>query len=225
MGAERGPEPAGEPARRTAHRPASRVARQRAGERDQAVGEPLDLLGRRPLLRSEDLGGALERDGRVAEHLEPRAPQPAGRVERVDRPRGRRRWSRCHPRRPGSVPGRPRSPRRSARRSRRCSLASGSRSSGSTRASPEAAATSTTAVLPSRIRPNSASIGRPSGPCAGAARRSPPRAWTSTAIVPSPPSAAGQRSGARPARSTPRPIASATSRGSSVPLNESGATR
>src|SRR3954451_18438313 len=46
-----------------------------------------------------------------------------------------------------------------------------------------------------------------------------------TSAVPSPPSAAGQRSGVAPALSTPRPIASATCRALRVPLNESGATR
>src|SRR4026208_2118295 len=50
-------------------------------------------------------------------------------------------------------------------------------------------------------------------------------ASTSISIVPSPPSAAGQRSARTPACSRPRPIASAASGALRVPLNESGATR
>ena len=54
---------------------------------------------------------------------------------------------------------------------------------------------------------------------------SPPSASSSASIVPSPPSATGHRSGGiRPARSSPRPIAPATSAARNVPLNESGAT-
>src|SRR5215210_379720 len=102
---------------------------------------------------------------------------------------------------------------------------SGSRSSAATSESPEAAATSTIAVVPSRTSANSASISRPSGSWTLTLRRSPPRASSRTAIVPSPPSAAGQRSGSAPASSTPAPTASATCRAVSVPLNESGATR
>src|SRR3954469_8620504 len=68
-------------------------------------------------------------------------------------------------------------------------------------------------------------MGRPSGSCTPAVRRSPPRASSRTSAVPSPPSAAGQRSGIPPASSTPRPMASATCRALRVPLNESGATR
>src|SRR5439155_22967814 len=63
------------------------------------------------------------------------------------------------------------------------------------------------------------------GSATEAARSSPPHISTSTAAVPSPPSAAGQRSASTPARSSPRPIASATCSAVSVPLNESGATR
>src|SRR5262249_27039079 len=102
---------------------------------------------------------------------------------------------------------------------------SASRSASSTSASPEAAASSTIAVEPSRTSAKVASIGRPSGSCAGAVLVSPPIASTSTAAVPSPPSAAGQRSALAPALSTPDPIARATSPALSVPLNESGAAR
>src|SRR4051794_5664902 len=102
---------------------------------------------------------------------------------------------------------------------------SGSRSPSAIRSSPEAAAASTIAAEPSCSAAYSASIGRPRASCAGALRSSPCMAAASTAAVPSPPSAAGQRSATAPAFSTPRPIASATSRALSVPLKESGATR
>src|SRR4051794_6844243 len=105
------------------------------------------------------------------------------------------------------------------------SARSASRSSGATRERPEAAATSTIAVDPSRTRANSASIPRPSGSCTRAVRRSPPIASRRTSIVPSPPSAAGHRSACPPASSIPAPMASATCLALRVPLKESGATR
>ena len=76
----------------------------------------------------------------------------------------------------------------------------------------------------SPARPNSASIGRPSGSVTAADSRSAPSAAASASSVPSPPSATGHRSTGRPAPSSPRPIAAATSVAQNVPLNESGAT-
>src|SRR4051812_49571184 len=67
---------------------------------------------------------------------------------------------------------------------------------------------------------------RPSGSWTSAPSSSPPSCGRSASSVPSPPSATGQRSGGiRPARSSPRPIAPATSAARNVPLKESGATR
>src|SRR3954451_6408108 len=102
--------------------------------------------------------------------------------------------------------------------------ASGSRSPSATRPRPDADAASTIAVEPSRTSAYSASIGRPSGSGAVAVRVSPPIVPISAFAVPSPPSAAGQRSATAPAASTPLPIASATCSAVSVPLKESGAT-
>ena len=90
--------------------------------------------------------------------------------------------------------------------------ASASRSASVTRCRPEAAAISTTAVPPSSTSPYWALTGRPSGSVTSTVTHSPPRASISASIVPSPPSASGHRSGGiSPARSSPRPIAPATS--------------
>ena len=104
----------------------------------------------------------------------------------------------------------------------------GSRSSGGTRASPDAAAISTTAVrfAPGPSMPKRARIGRPSGSNTSAAMIRPPVAATIASTVPSPPSAIGQTSmfASGHVRSTPTAIAWATSSAGSVSLNESGAT-
>jgi len=86
MRAEGRPEPAGEPSRGAAHDAPARIARKRRRQRHEAVGQPLHLLRRGALLWSEDLGRALERDGRVAEHFEARIAGTAGSLECVDRP-------------------------------------------------------------------------------------------------------------------------------------------
>ena len=101
---ERRPEAAGDSSGGTGHRPATRIARQRARLGDQARGEALDLLGRGALLGREHLRGALEGNGGVAEHLEPRvAAGPRPPRSRRSR-RDPRRSSRC-PRRHQNPPG------------------------------------------------------------------------------------------------------------------------
>ncbi len=105
----------------------------------------------------------------------------------------------------------------------RVDAASASRSCSETRPSPEAAATSTTAVLPSASSANAASIVLPSGSEAAAPTSSPPSAASSTSAVPSPPSASGHRSLRTPTRSSPLAIAVATAAAENVPLKESGA--
>ena len=78
---------------------------------------------------------------------------------------------------------------------------------------------------PRPARTGSAPAG-PADPATSTPTVSPPSASSSASIVPSPPSATGQRSGGiSPARSSPRPIAPATSAARNVPLKESGATR
>src|SRR2546425_10375967 len=101
----------------------------------------------------------------------------------------------------------------------------GSRSSGSTSASPQADALSMIAVSPS-IQPISAETESPIGPVTDSRSRSAPAGKT-TSSRPLPPSATGHSSTDAPgtARRTPAASASATWRGPSVPLKAAGATR
>jgi hypothetical protein len=102
---------------------------------------------------------------------------------------------------------------------------SGSRSSRASRESPEAAAISTIARLPSVERSHGASIGRPIGSTVGALRTCQPPPAAIAARVPSPPSARGARSSSSSGRTRRQPSARAraTSIEVSEPLNESGA--
>ena len=88
------------------------------------------------------------------------------------------------------------------------------------RESPQARATSTSAV-PSSSRRHSASTGSPSGPVTVVCRLPPPR----TSSVPSPPSASGSSNAVQPAHAAPVAIAAAAWRAVSVPRNLSGAAR
>ena len=84
-GAEDGPEPAGEATGGAGHRSPTRIPRESAGEGDHAGAQARDLIGGRPLLGRELLGGALERHGGVAEDLQGRVPRSLGLLKRLDR--------------------------------------------------------------------------------------------------------------------------------------------
>ncbi len=103
----------------------------------------------------------------------------------------------------------------------------GSRSSSVTRDSPDASAISTTARPPSAARRYVAVICRSSGSRAVVVSLVQPPAASTAAIVPSPPSASGDRTTVSRGRARDQPvaIARATSTDVSDPLNESGATR
>ena len=131
-----------------------------------------------------------------------------------------------------ALPPTPRSIRRTPRRGRpaaprRCRtwrLRAGSRSAAARRDSPDAAASSTTARVPSAEASQRASIARPSGSWAAAARHSQPPAASIATAVPSPPSASGARRISSPGRAASQPAARAraTSTDVSEPLKESG---
>ena len=178
------------------------------------------------LLRAEHLRGVLERRADVAQHDELRAAEPAALLDRLQRAGaavGRRRAADRHEDRPARPPPRR---RRSARRCRRSRRPTRRAPSSATSPRPLAAAISTIAVPPSSTRPKPAGSLAPERVVRRRRRRPRRRARGSSASsVPSPPSATGHRSGGiRPARSSPRPIAPATSDARKVPLNESGAT-
>ncbi|EXI74920.1 MAG: hypothetical protein AW07_01531 [Candidatus Accumulibacter sp. SK-11] len=102
----------------------------------------------------------------------------------------------------------------------------GSRWPGASSGSPDAAAISTTAVVPSPRIPHCASTGARRGPLTRVWRSVPPVAPTRAATVPSPPSAIGtlRTSASGKTSRMPRSIASATPTALRLPLNESGAT-
>ena len=177
-----------------------------------------------PFCGAEDGRGALERRAHVAEHGQPRAAQAAGLARS---PRSRRRRRRCVALPPAATstcraPARDRR-RRSARPCPALEAASASRSAGCHQR--EAARLRRPRRAPCARRPAARTRRRsrgPSGSWARAARRSPPALAAAPPSVPSPPSATGREIDARPARSSPRPIACATSPARERPLEGVG---
>ena len=225
-GAVRRPQPAGEAAGAAGHGDAAWVARERGGERVEPSLEPGDHRRVGALLRAEHLRRVLERGADVAQHDE--AGRRAGRRRPRSPParrRRRRRWP-SRRRRRGSPARRPARRRRSARRCRWWTpptRRARPRRPGRGRWPTPSRRSRCRRPRPARTRPGS---GRPSGSCTSTPTSSPPSCGSSASSVPSPPSATGHRSGGiSPARSSPRPIAPATSDARKVPLNESGATR
>ncbi len=140
------------------------------GQRVQARGEALDVIGTGPLLGREHPGGVLERRAHVAEHHQPRVPEAAGALDRLDRARA-----------PvgGGAATDPEVDDPGARLHRRGDELAGARGAGGKRVAlglvrRGSARWPPRCPRPPRRRPapNSASIGRPSGSVTGAVSRS-----------------------------------------------------